>query len=139
MGLKVVPLLTLSLRPSTVLRGLVDLGLAHGLAELALELAGHAADLRHGPADRAQHARQLLRPDDDERHRTDEDEFCPTDIEHELPIIRQSTRTGIRACPSYATRDARLRPVSRQDALADLALDRRRPARRVEPLVLDRT
>ena len=54
------------------------LGFAHRFLELALEFVGHAADLAHPLADRAQHARQFLRPDRDQRDDADDDESRPS-------------------------------------------------------------
>ena len=61
-----------------------------GLAQRFLNWPWNSPAMRRifadGLADRPQHARQILRPDDDKRHATDEHEFSPTDIEHGLPI-----------------------------------------------------
>ena len=59
-----------------------ELGLAQRFLELALEFVGHAADLAHPLAERAQNGRQLLRPDRDQRDDADDDELAPTKIEH---------------------------------------------------------
>jgi len=58
------------------------LRLTHRLLKLALELGGHAAQLAHPLPERAQHGRQLLRPDRDQRDDADEQELAPTDLEH---------------------------------------------------------
>src|SRR5262249_14876774 len=58
------------------------LRLAHRFLKLVLELGGHAAQLAHPLPERAQHGRQLLRPDRDQRDDADEQELAPTDLEH---------------------------------------------------------
>jgi hypothetical protein len=47
-------------------------GLAHGFLELALEFGGHLARLAHPLPDHAQHARQFLRADGDQRDNRDD-------------------------------------------------------------------
>ena len=76
--------MTERLRSSTCFLQVGHLGFAHRLLELALEFGRHAADLAHPLAERAQHARQFLRPDRDQRDDADDDELAPTDIEHGL-------------------------------------------------------
>jgi len=49
-----------------------QLRLAHRFMELVLELGGHAAQLAHPLPKRAQHPRQLLRPDRDQRDDADD-------------------------------------------------------------------
>ncbi len=58
-------------------------GLAHRFLELALEFGGHLARLAHPLPDHAQHARQFLRADGDQRDNRDDDQFTPPDVEHE--------------------------------------------------------
>src|SRR5690349_3209473 len=53
----------------------VDVGLH--VVHVALQPAGEVAD-------GARHARQLLRPDDDERHHADDQQFRESDVEHAL-------------------------------------------------------
>ena len=54
------------------------LGLAQRFLELALEFIGHAADLAHPLAERAQNGWQLFGPDRDQRDDADHDHLAPT-------------------------------------------------------------
>src|ERR1700722_14681901 len=70
----------------------LEFGLPHGLVELLLELVGHLPHAADDLADRAHDARQLLRPDDDERD--DADEEYLTGIE-EVEHSASSARTAL--------------------------------------------
>ena len=59
---------------------LVQFGLTGHLVEAGAELIGHASQLADPLADLAQHDRQVLRPDDDQRDDRDDDVFEPTDF-----------------------------------------------------------
>ena len=65
----------------------LKVGLLHGVHELALELAGHAAQARDHLADLAHHARQILGPDHDERDDADDQKFSGIDIEHDRELL----------------------------------------------------
>ena len=58
------------------------LGFADGFLELALKFGRHAAQLRHPLPDRAQHSRQFLRPDRDQRDDADDEKLAPPDVKH---------------------------------------------------------
>ena len=68
-------------------------GLAHRFLELALEFGGHLARLAHPLPDHAQHARQFLRADGDQRDDRDDDQFTPPDVEHEKFRSREADFT----------------------------------------------
>ncbi len=77
--------------------------------KLALEFGGEPAQLRHPLPDRAQHARQLLRPNRDQRDRANDEKLAPTNVEHgdsnsagsgdatgtALPLTRVRAATGV--------------------------------------------
>src|SRR5262249_28793073 len=65
-----------------VLLDVGHLGFAHGLAELVLELARHAANLAGPLADGAQHHRQILRLDEDEHGERDQQQLARAEVEH---------------------------------------------------------
>ena len=75
-----------------IARGLADLidlllelgqlGLAHRFLKLSLELGGHPAHLADPLPGSAQHRRQLLRPDHDERDDADDDKLSPVELQH---------------------------------------------------------
>src|ERR1019366_10595342 len=78
-----------------------ELGLAQRFLELALEFVGHAADLAHPLAKRAQYGWQLLRPDRDQRDDADDDHLAPTKSEHGLiNSLRMIPKSG----PGFRTR-----------------------------------
>jgi hypothetical protein len=86
-----------------------ELGLAHRLMELVLELGGHAAQLRHPLPERAQHGRELLRPDRDQRDDADEKKLAPTDVEHgSVNSERRATRSRAPALARSRRRRARV-------------------------------
>src|SRR5262249_47429031 len=93
------------------------------LLELALELGGHAAQLVHPLPERAQHARQLLRSDRDQRDDADEQKLAPTDFEHES---LNSERRALPPRPSDRTRRlvaaANAQPALRVSVCATLAV-----------------
>ena len=61
---------------------LVELGLADHLVDMAAELRRHAAHLGHPLAPAAQHVRQLLGADHDQRHDRDDQKLRTVDTEH---------------------------------------------------------
>ena len=73
-----------------VLLDVLELGLAHRVHELALKVGRHAPHLRIGLAELAEHARQLLRPDDDQGDDPDDDQFAGVEIKH----VERSCREG---------------------------------------------
>src|SRR5262249_11043131 len=74
---------------------LVDLGLAHGLFKLVLEICRGAPEPARVMTNSAHHPRQVLRPNHDDRHHGDDQKLRPTDVEHER---------GLRARLGSATR-----------------------------------
>ncbi len=129
-----------------VVRQVVDLllqvghfGFAHRFLKLVLEIGGHAADLARLLPERAHDAGQFLRPDHDQRHDADEQEFGPTDVEHESylrrhrptprpPIRNIAAATGARASEPRARGQQIWTSLSLDLALGlGAPLDRRRP------------
>src|SRR5262249_5942185 len=81
--------------------GIVDLfleighlGFAQRFLELALKLGRHAPDFGGPLPDRAQHRRQLLRPDDNQRHHGDNDKLSPCNVEHCISPPKAAAAVG---------------------------------------------
>ena len=75
-------------------------GFLDRLGELALEFGGHAPHAPDRLADRAQDARQVLRPDDDQRDHANDEYLACVKIEHGLRPAKRQGRTALPRVPA---------------------------------------
>src|SRR5207253_11318712 len=92
-----------------ILAHLIELGLADHLVDAALELAREGARLANPEPGNAQGARQVLRPDYDERDDPDQHQFRPADVKQHRPPENQKTTSSSSARRAIYLRKARHR------------------------------
>ena len=76
-----------------LLADVVELGLADHLIDAALEFARQGARLAYPETGDAQRLRQVLRPDEDERHDPDQHQFRPAEIKEHRIAFRRAGNT----------------------------------------------
>src|SRR5205814_889750 len=77
----------------------VELGLADHLLDATLKLAGHSARLAHPKAGDAQRLREVLWPDDDQRHDPDQHQFRPAEVKKHRYRASRAFRSIARTSP----------------------------------------
>src|SRR5690606_9676867 len=84
---------------------LIELRLARHVLERALELPGHRPALGDPLPHGSRHARQVLGPDDDQRHQEDDRHLGPADVEHDelAASIQLLLAVSSRFRPAWAT------------------------------------